>query len=329
MNTVDLADINGTYECFDRNTWKSLAMQMELPLTDADVRKLASLGDPIDIAEADAVYRPLSAFLQLQLQNYWERGRRQKAFFQAREEPYLPFIIGIGGSVAVGKSTTARLLQHLLSRWPDTPKVELITTDGFLLPNEELARRGLMARKGFPESYDRKALLGFLQSVKSGQDVVRAPVYSHITYNVLPDEYVEICRPDILIVEGINVLQPAWKDSRNYVRASNGEYISNSLAVSDFFDFSIYVDAATEDIQEWYVERFLKLKETAFTNPSSYFKIYADVAEDVAREIALGVWQSVNLPNLENEILPTRERADLIIRKGSGHVVERVFLRRI
>lgn len=326
---MDLAYVNGTYECFARETWKSLATQMELPLTDADVRKLATLGDPINIAEADAIYRPLSAFLQLQVQYYWERGRCQKQFFQVREEPYLPFIIGIGGSVAVGKSTTARLLRHLLSRWPDTPKVELVTTDGFLLPNRELERRGLMARKGFPESYDRRALLAFLQAVKSGQEVVRVPVYSHITYDVLPDEYVEIHRPDILIVEGINVLQPARKDSRSYMRTSSGEYISNSLAVSDFFDFSIYVDADKADIQQWYVERFLKLKETAFTNPDSYFKVYAGIGDDVAREIALGIWQSVNLPNLENEILPTRERADLIIHKGAGHIVERIFLRKI
>ena len=224
-------------------------------------------------------------------------------------------MIGVAGSVAVGKSTTARLLRELLAGWVGTPRVELVTTDGFLYPNAELERRGLLRRKGFPESYDRRALLRFVSQVKSGVAEVHAPVYSHLVYDIVPGEHISVRRPDVLIVEGLNVLQPP----------AGGAH----LAVSDLFDFSVYVDARTSDIERWYVERFLRLQRGAFADPESYFHRYADLAEDEAVAMARSIWAEINGPNLEHNVLPTRARADLVLRKAADHTVSSVLLRKI
>ena len=328
------------YEQFDRDAWRALAAKTPMPLTEADLRSLAALGDPIDLEEADAVYRPLSALLRYRVLHSRALGRDQQEFFGRPRKRKIPFIIGVAGSVAVGKSTTSRILQNLLSRWPETSRVALVTTDGFLYPNAELERRGLVARKGFPESYNRRALLNFVTQVKAGEPEVKAPVYSHVTYDVVPDKYVTVASPDILILEGINVLQPAWfyrghQDLPNLEKkldqddGRSGLYDHKSLAVSDFFDFSIYVDARTRDIERWFVERFLSLKESAFSDPSSYFQVYAGISDSVARQIALDIWTSINLLNLEQQIRPTRGRATLILRKDAQHRLENVYLRKI
>jgi type I pantothenate kinase len=306
------------YVDLDRATWSRLSASTPLPLTDADVDRLRGLGDPIDLAEVDAVYRPLSRLLTLYV-NATSGLHSASSTFLGEAPARTPYVIGIAGSVAVGKSTTARVLRELLARWPETPRVELITTDGFLLPNAELQRRGIMDRKGFPESYDRRALLRFLSAIKAGRAEVRAPVYSHLTYDIVPGEQVVVRRPDVLIVEGLNVLQPA--------RATAvGE---SSLAVSDFFDFSIYVDARTTDVRQWYVDRFLSLRRTAFAHPLSYFHRYASLDDDAAIDRAEQIWDAINAPNLEQNILPTRGRATLVLRKGADHSVQRVRLRKL
>lgn len=289
---------------------------MSSPLSEAELAQLRGLGDTLNLDEVNQVYRPLSRLINLYVEAAAGLNRSTHDFLGI-SAPKVPFIIGVAGSVAVGKSTTARVLQELLRHWPSTPNVQLVTTDGFLYPNEELERRGLMGRKGFPESYDRRALLRFVSEVKSGAPLVTAPKYSHLYYNIVPDERIEVTCPDVLIVEGLNVLAPAKLGDD-----------SSALSLADFFDFSIYVDARTRDIEQWYVQRFLKLQRSAFTNPDSYFRRYADLSEEAATDLALSIWRSINEPNLRENVRPTRSRADLILSKSSDHRVHRVLLRK-
>src|ERR1700712_778428 len=274
----------------DRDDWAKLAPSTPMTLTEIDLRKLRGLGDALDLDEVAQVYVPLSRLLNLYVAGARATREATTAFLGQPQQP-TPFVIGIAGSVAVGKSTIARVLRELLSRWPDTPRVELVTTDGFLWPNAELERRGLLQRKGFPESYDRRSLLRFVSKVKSGATEVRAPVYSHLIYDTIPNASVIVRRPDVLIVEGLNVLQPPVSSAR--------------LAVSDLFDFTIYVDARTSDIEDWYVARFLRLQRGAFTDPESYFHRYASLSDDEAVARARGIWDAINGPNLDQNVLPT------------------------
>ena len=306
------------YVDLDRRTWSRLAASTPLPLTDADVHRLRGLGERVDLAEVEQVYLPLSRLLNLYVGGV-DHLHAATATFLGEVAARTPFVVGVAGSVAVGKSTTSRILRELLARWPETPRVELVTTDGFLYPNAELERRGLMHRKGFPESYDRQALLAFVTAVKSGADEVRAPVYSHLTYDIVPGADVVVRRPDVLIIEGLNVLQPAR------ARADRRQ----GLAVSDFFDFSIYVDAQTADVRRWYVERFLELRRTAFSRPESYFRRYADLSDTEAVGRAEQIWRDINELNLVENILPTRGRATLVLGKGGDHAVERIRLRKL
>jgi type I pantothenate kinase len=302
----------------DRGAWARLRDHHPLSLTAEDVARLRGLGDRLDLHEVEQVYLPLSRLLNFYVGATAGLHRVTTDFL--REQPErTPFVIGVAGSVAVGKSTTSRILRELLARWPGTPRVELITTDGFLYPNAELERRGLLQRKGFPESYDRRALLRFVAEVKAGADEVSAPVYSHLTYDIVPGEQALVRRPDVLIVEGLNVLQPPriQPDGRT------------GLAVSDFFDFSVYVDARVEDIRRWYVDRFFRLRETAFTDPHSYFHRYAALSDDEARATAEHIWATINEPNLTENVRPTRGRASLVMSKGEDHSVRRVRLRKL
>jgi type I pantothenate kinase len=270
------------------------------------------------MAEVEDIYLPMSRLLSLYVAATQRLFRAQQRFL-GTEDTKMPYIIGVAGSVAVGKSTTARVLQALLERWTNTPRVDLITTDGFLYPNAVLEREGLMEKKGFPESYDLPALLTFLTDVKAGRRPVRAPVYSHLTYDVTPNEWVETDRPDILIVEGLNVLQTGRLPK-------DGKAIP---FVSDFFDFSVYIDASEDVLRKWYVDRFLALRTTAFADPKSYFNRYSKLTDAEARETATSIWTRINLLNLHENILPTRARADLILQKGNSHAVEEVALRRL
>jgi type I pantothenate kinase len=302
-----------------RDAWAALAEAMPLPLSADEVERLRGLGDFLDLQEVSDVYLPISRLLSLYVRHVGALHEATEQFLGTRQPDRTTFVIGIAGSVAVGKSTTARLLRELLAHWPEHPNVALVTTDGFLYPNVELERRGLLDRKGFPESYDRKALLRFVIDIKSGRDTVLAPTYSHLTYDVTPDQPVVLTSPDIVVVEGLNVLQPAR--IRDDGRAG--------LAVSDFFDFSVYVDAATTDIRRWYTERFLRLRETAFRDPTSYFTKYADLSEAEAVAEAGRIWDTINGPNLKQNIAPTRSRASLVLRKAGDHSVSWVRLRKL
>jgi type I pantothenate kinase len=307
------------YVELDREAWAALGARFQQPLSDEEITRLRGLGDHLDLDEVQQVYLPLSKLLSMRVEAARQLHRAQEEFLHRPQPPRTPFVIGLAGSVAVGKSTTARVLQHLLAHWPEHPNVALVTTDGFLHPTAELERRGLLSRKGFPESYDRRALLKFVVDIKSGKDQVEAPVYSHLTYDRVPGETVMVRKPDIVILEGLNVLQPARvrDDGRT------------GLALSDYFDFGIYVDAATDDVRSWYVDRFLRLRDTAFANPASYFRRYADLSEDEARATALQIWDEINGPNLVQNILPTRSRATLVLRKDRDHSVRYVRLRKI
>ena len=296
-----------------RQDWAELGRTTEQPLTADEIKQIQGLGDVLDLQEVADVYLPLSRLLNLYVAETQSLHTTTSKFLGERSKR-VPFIIGVAGSVAVGKSTVARLLRELLSRWEGTPKVALVTTDGFLYPNAELERRGIMARKGFPESYDRKALLEFVSEIKSGKANVKAPVYSHLAYDILPNEHITIDQPDVLIIEGLNVLQAPEKDQ--------------PVALSDYFDFKIFVDAKTPDIKKWYLSRFQKLREGAFTNPKSYFHRYAEMPIEDAVATAEGFWENINLPNLTENIAPTLSRATLVLRKGADHAVERVLLRK-
>ena len=296
-----------------RSDWAALGQNTELPLTEAEITQIRGLGDFLDLKEVTDVYLPLSRLLNLYVTEAQKLHDVTSNFLGERAKR-TPYIIGVAGSVAVGKSTVSRLLKEMLSRWQTTPKVALITTDGFLYPNAELEKRNIMHRKGFPESYDRLALLKFVADIKSGAAKVSAPVYSHLSYDIVPGETVEIESPDVVIIEGLNVLQ------------SPGQ--GQDVALSDYFDFKIYVDAEVENITEWFLNRFEKLREGAFTNPRSYFHKYAEMPYEAALDRANEIWRTINLPNLVENIQPTKSRATLVLKKGKQHAVESVLLRK-
>ena len=304
------------YVEFTRAEWARLRAATPLPLSEAQLRPLVGINEQVSIGEVSDIYLPLSRLLNLYVAAT-QRLHAATNTFLAKPGAKIPYVIGIAGSVAVGKSTTSRILQALLSHWPSHPIVDLITTDGFLLSKAALEAKGLMHRKGFPESYDVRRLVRFMAEVKAGVPEVTAPLYSHLAYDIVPDEYQVVRQPDIVIVEGLNVLQTG--DGRRRLK----------MFVSDFFDFSIYVDANESDIEQWYIERFLKLRDTVFRNPASYFHRYAQLSATEARDTARTIWQNINLPNLRQNILPTRERAHLILEKGRDHAVRRVKLRKL
>jgi type I pantothenate kinase len=306
------------YRTFSRLEWARLRADTPMTLVPRDLSALSGLIEDLSMSEVEQIYLPLSRLLNLYVAGSQELHAVTSKFL-GRKDGKVPFIIGVAGSVAVGKSTTARVLKALLARWPDHPRVDLITTDGFLWPNRELDARGIMHRKGFPESFDTARLLNFLGDVKSGKANVCAPVYSHFHYDIIPGQVIEIDRPDILIVEGLNVLQPARLPR-------DGQAIP---FVSDFFDFSIYLDADPDVIEHWYVKRFMRLRQTAFRDPAAYFHRYATLSAEEAQAKALEIWTTINRVNLDENILPTRQRARLILRKGPDHRIESVSLRKL
>lgn len=317
MSTDDadtVTPVDSLYREVGRSEWARLAPGIPNPLTETEVVQLRGIGDRLDLTEVREVYLPLSRLLSTYAENTKRLGAETAAFL-GEADSTTPFVVGVAGSVAVGKSTIARLLRELMSRWPGTPRVELVTTDGFLYTNAELERRGIMHRKGFPESYDRRALVSFLTEVKSGAAEARAPFYSHVRYDIMPDAHVTVRRPDVVIVEGLNVLSPPPTP--------------NDVAVSDLFDFSIYVDADEDDIAQWYVNRFLALRQGAFSNPNSFFKVFAELSDAEAAETAMGYWNDINLPNLRENVEPTKHRATLVLRKAADHAVETVRLRKL
>ncbi len=306
------------YNIYSRADWAALRADTPMTLTPAEIQALRSLHDRLDMAEVEEIYLPLSRLLSMYVAATQRLFRAQQRFL-GHEDAKLPYIIGVAGSVAVGKSTTARVLKALLARWPNVPQVDLITTDGFLYPNAVLEREGLMEKKGFPESYDLPALLRFLTDIKAGRRPVRAPIYSHLVYDVMPNHWIEVDRPDILIVEGLNVLQAGRLPK-------DGKAIP---FVSDFFDFSVFLDSDEDVLLAWYIERFLTLRGTAFSDPKSYFHRYAKLNDKEATEIATSIWNRINLVNLRENILPTRQRADLILKKSASHQVQEVALRKL
>ena len=306
------------YHRFTKAQWSALRADEPMTLNAEDIKRLRTLSDPISLEEAEEVYLPLTRLLSFYVEAVQGLHNVSTRFLETPDQR-VPFIIGVAGSVAVGKSTTARILQALLQRWPASPKVDLVTTDGFLYPNAVLAERGIMERKGFPESYDRPRFVQFLSDIKSGKADVRAPVYSHLVYDVVPGSEVTIDRPDILIVEGLNILQPGELPR-------DGKPI---LFASDFIDFSVYIDADNDDLEAWFMERFFRLRETAFKDPTSFFRRFAEMSEQEAGEFGRMVWRTINLPNLLENVLPTRGRADLVLKKGKSHLIETVQLRRV
>lgn len=299
---------------FSREQWADLRKSVPLKLTEQDLKPLLGFNEALSLSEVSTIYLPLTRLINYYIE---ENLRRQTVLnrFLGVQNPKVPYIIGIAGSVAVGKSTSARILQSLLSHWPNERKVDLITTDGFLHPLQKLKQDNLLHKKGFPVSYDTAKLIRFLAEIKSGKEKVQAPIYSHLTYDIVPHEFTEIKQPDILILEGLNVLQTAGNNS-------------NQTFVSDFVDFSIYVDAQEVLLKEWYIKRFLKFRQSAFSDPNSYFKHYAKLSEQEAIATAASIWENINGLNLRENILPTRERADLILTKGADHAVELIKLRK-
>ena len=318
MDQLNTDDGLSPYHVFSRAEWAGRREDTPMTLTGEEVTRLRSMHDRLDMAEVEDIYLPVSRLLSMYVAATQRLFRAQQRFL-GTEDAKMPYIIGVGGSVAVGKSTTSRVLQALLARWPNVPKVDLITTDGFLFPNVILERENLMDKKGFPESYDLPALLLFLSDIKAGRHPVRAPIYPHLVYDVMPNRWIEIDRPDILIVEGLNVLQAGY-------RPKDGETIP---FVSDFFDFSVYMEADEDVLQRWYVTRFLALRTTAFQDPKSYFHRYSKLTDEEAVAVATAIWTRINLVNLHQNILPTRQRADLILKKGDNHRVEQVALRKL
>ena len=315
--TGDRSELN-PYVDFDRAQWSALRAATPLTLTESDIEAFRGLNEPIELSEVEEVYLPLTRLLNLRFAATRDL-RVVTETFLGSTRARVPYVIGIGGSVAAGKSTIARLLQAVLGRWPDHPRVDLVTTDGFLYPNAALEARGLMSRKGFPESYDVRALLEFLAALKAGEREVRAPVYSHLTYDIVEGGENVLRAPDIVIVEGVNVLQTPARRGRTEA----------SLVVSDFFDFSIYVDASEEDLEHWYVARLLVLRETSLNDPRSYFNFLTRSSEDDTRQFGSAVWREINLANLRENIAPSRERANLVLEKGADHRVRRVRLRKL
>ncbi len=307
------------YHRFTKQQWAELRHEEPMTLTAEDVDRLRSLNDPISLTEAEQIYLPLTRLLAFYVEAVQELNHASTRFLGTNGDVRTPFIIGVAGSVAVGKSTTARILQALLQRWPASPKVDLVTTDGFLHSNKVLEQRGLMERKGFPESYDRARFVGFLSDVKSGRGSIPVPTYSHLVYDVVPGEEIIIDRPDILIVEGLNILQPGELPA-------DGKPI---VFASDFIDFSIYIDAANQDLLTWFIERFQRLRETAFRDPTSFFHQFSRLTIEEAEAMATKVWNDINLPNLVENILPTRGRADLILTKSTDHSIGQVSLRKL
>ncbi len=307
------------YLTFSKREWAARRADTPLTLDPDELHALLGLNEPVSIREVEEIYLPLSRLLTLHVAAAQRLYQETTRFLGSNGSRKMPYIIGLAGSVAVGKSTTGRILKALLARWPGSPKVDLVPTDGFLFPNAVLEREGLMERKGFPGSFDLPALLTFLTRIKGGKRQVEAPVYSHFSYDVLPDKKITVDQPDILIVEGLNVLQPARLPK-------DGTAIP---FVSDFFEFSIYIDAPEKIIERWYIERFVKLRKTAFRDPGSYFHRYSKVSDSEALEVATDIWRTINRTNLRENIIPTRQRADLILRKGGNHAVEQVFLRKL